>query len=182
MEAKKLENRLRIMLITIVFLLFGLTFTSLALADSVVRVQNNRFQMSSGLSIKINDGAPVVDVTDIVYEPGGTYRSEFPISNKSNFAIWYKIYFTDVQGELNDYITVTVKEADGKVLCKGKMSELGSNKASVGTLDANEEKTIYIEFYFLPDSGNSAQGKSVSFNIAATSTQKENNPNKDFGD
>ena len=85
MEAKKLENRLRIMLITIVFLLFGLTFTSLALADSVVRVQNNCFQMSSGLSIEINDGAPVVDVTDIVYEPGGTYRSEFPISNKSNF-------------------------------------------------------------------------------------------------
>ena len=181
MNEQKLKKKLAVMIVTVVLLSIGLTVTSLALASSIAQVRNNRFAMSMGVELTINKGKPVIDVTDMVYEPGGTYQSEFPIANLGTFDVWYRVYFSDVVGTLKDYINVTIKEADGKVLCKGIMSELRSDKVVVSSLAAGEEKTLYIEFHFSPDAGNAAQGQSVSFNITANATQKQNNPDKDFG-
>lgn len=181
MNEQKLKKKLTFMIVTVVLLSLGLAITSFALASSIVSIRNNRFSMSMGVELTINDGKPVVDVTDMVYEPGGTYQSEFPIANLGTFDVWYRVYFTDVEGVLKDYITVTVKEADGTVLCKGTMGELGSDKVAVSSLAAGEKKTLTIEFYFSSEAGNAAQGQSVSFNITANATQKQNNPNKDFG-
>ena len=181
MNEQKLKKKLTFMIVTVVLLSLGLAITSFALASSIVSIRNNRFSMSMGVELTINDGKPVVDVTDMVYEPGGTYVSEFPIANLGTFDVWYRVYFTDVKGVLKDYITVTIKEADGTVLCKGTMSELSSDKVAVSSLAAGEENTLTIEFYFSSEAGNAAQGQSVSFNITANATQKQNNPNKDFG-
>ena len=181
MNEQKLKKKLTMMIVTVVLLSLGFTITSFALASSIAQVRNNRFAMSMGVKLTINEGNPVVDVTDMVYEPGGTYKSEFSIANLGTFDVWYRVYFTDVDGVLKDYITVTIKEADGTVLCKGKMSELSSDKVAVSSLAAGEKKTLTIEFYFSSEAGNSAQEQSVSFNITANATQKQNNPNKDFG-
>lgn len=181
MNEQQLKKKLTVMIVTVVLLSLGLAITSFALASSIAQVRNNRFAMSMGVELTINDGKPVVDVTDMVYEPGGTYVSEFPIANLGTFDVWYRVYFTDVNGALKDYITVTIKEADGTVLCKGTMSELSSDKVAVSSLAAGEKKTLTIEFYFSSEAGNAAQGQSVSFNITANATQKQNNPNKDFG-
>ena len=181
MNEQKLKKKLTFMIVTVVLLSLGLAITSFALASSIVSIRNNRFSMSMGVELTINDGKPVVDVTDMVYEPGGTYQSEFPIANLGTFDVWCRVYFTDVEGVLKDYITVTVKEADGTVLCKGTMGELGSDKVAVSSLAAGEKKTLTIEFYFSSEAGNAAQGQSVSFNITANATQKKNNPDKDFG-
>lgn len=182
MNEQKLKKKLNIMIVTVILLICGLTVTTFALVSSIVSIQNNRFSMSMGVELTINDGKPVVDVTDMVYEPGGTYQSEFPISNLGTFDIWYRVYFTNVDGELKDDISVTIKEKDGTVLCNGTMSELTSDKVAISSLAAGEEKTLYIEFYFSPDADNSAQGQTVSFNITANATQKQNNPYMDFGD
>ena len=181
MNEQNLKKKLTVMIVTVVLLSLGLAITSFALASSIAQVRNNRFAMSMGVELAINDGQPVVDVTDMVYEPGGTYVSEFPIANLGTFDVWYRVYFTDVNGALKDYITVTIKEADGTVLCKGTMSELSSDKVAVSSLAAGEKKTLTIEFYFSSEAGNAAQGQSASFNITANATQKQNNPNKDFG-
>jgi hypothetical protein len=181
MNEQNLKKKLTVMIVIVVLLSLGLAITSFALASAIAQVRNNRFAMSMGVELTINDGKPVVDVTDMVYEPGGTYVSEFPIANLGTFDVWYRVYFTDVKGVLKDYITVTIKEADGTVLCKGTMSELSSDKVAVSSLAAGEEKTLTIEFYFSSEAGNAAQGQSVSFNITANATQKQNNPNKDFG-
>ena len=181
MNEQNLKKKLTVMIVIVVLLSLGLAITSFALASSIVSIRNNRFSMSMGVELTINDGQPVVDVTDMVYEPGGTYVSEFPIANLGTFDVWYRVYFTDVNGALKDYITVTIKEADGTVLCKGTMSELSSDKVAVSSLAAGEKKTLTIEFYFSSEAGNAAQGQSVSFNITANATQKQNNPNKDFG-
>ncbi len=180
MDEQSLKKKLNFMIVTIVLLVCGLTVTSLALASSIAQVQNNRFTMSMGVELNINDGNPVVDVTDVQYEPGETYKSEFPISNLGTFDVWYRVYFTDVEGELKDYITVTVKEQDGTVLCHGVMSELSYDKSVISSLKAGEKKTLYIEFYFAP-ADNALQEKMVYFNITAAATQKQNNPSKDFG-
>lgn len=181
MNDLKLKKKLTVMILTVILLSFGLTITSLALASSIAQVQNNRFAMSMGATLTLNDGKPVVDVTDMVYEPGGTYQSEFPIANIGTFDVWYRVYFTDVEGVLKDYITVTIQEADGTELCRGRMSELGFDKVTVSSLAAGEEKTLYITFYFSCEAENNAQGQTVSFNITANATQKQNNPDKDFG-
>jgi hypothetical protein len=181
MSEQKLKKKLTVMIVTVVLLSIGLAITSFALAVSIAQVRNNRFSMSMGVELNINNGKPVVDVTDVVFAPGETYESEFPISNLGTFDVWYRVYFTDVDGVLKDYITVTIKEADGTVLCKGTMSELGSDKVAVSSLAAGEEKVLTIEFYFSADAGNVAQGQTVSFNITANATQKKNNPDKDFG-
>lgn len=182
MNEKKLRNRLIMMIVTVFLLVLGLTITSVALVDSVVSIQRNRFVMSEGAALKVNNGQPVVNMTDIVYEPGGRYVSEFPITNMSTFDVWYRVYFTDVEGELKDDITVTIREKNGKTLCEGLMYELDKNKVSVGSLGAGEEKILEIEFYFLPYADNSAQGQNVSFNITTNATQKQNNTQMDFGD
>ena len=137
--------------------------------------------MSMGVELTINDGKPIVDVTDMVYEPGGTYVSEFPVANLGTFDVWYRVYLTGVTGELQDDIIVTIKEKDGTVLCKGTMNQLTADKVMTGSLAAGESKTLTIEFYFSADADNSAQGQTVSFNITADATQKKNNPDKDFG-
>ena len=182
MNEQSLKKKLNIMIVTVVLLVIGLAVTSFALASSIVSVRNNRFTMSMGVSLKVNDGNPVVDMTDILFEPGGTYRSEFPISNLGTFDVWYRIYFTDVEGELKDEINVTIKEQNGTVLCQGKIGELGSNEVAVSTLASGEEKTLIIEFHFSSTADNDAQGKAVSFNITADATQQKNNPGQDFGD
>ena len=181
MNEQNIKKKLTMMIVTVVLLSIGLTVTSFALASSIAQVRNNRFTMSMGVELTINDGKPVVDVTDMVYEPGGTYVSEFPIANLGSFDVWYRVYLTGVTGELQDDITVTIKEKDGTVLCKGMMNQLTADKVMTGSLAAGESKTLTIEFYFSPDADNSAQGQTVSFNITADATQKQNNPDKDFG-
>lgn len=81
MNEQKLKKKLTVMIVTVVLLACGLTVTTFALVSSIVSIQNNRFSMSMGVELTINDGKPVVDVKDMVYEPGGTYQSEFPIAN-----------------------------------------------------------------------------------------------------
>ena len=181
MNELNLKKKLSIMVVTVILLVCGLTVTSFALASSIAQIRGNRFAMSMGVELNINDGKPVLDMKDMVYEPGGTYQTEFTISNLGTFDVWYRVYFTDVQGALKDYIDVTIKESDGTELCKGKMSELGSDKAFVSALAAGEEKTLSIEFHFSSETGNAAQGQTVTFNITANATQKQNNPDKDFG-
>ena len=181
MNEQKLKKKLMFMIVTVILLICGLTVTSFALVSSIVSIRNNRFTMSMGVELTVNDGKPVIDVTDMVYEPGGTYVSEFPIANLGTFDVWYRVYLTGVTGELQDDITVTIKEKDGTVLCKGMMNQLTADKVMTGSLAAGESKTLTIEFYFSPDADNSAQGQTVSFNITADATQKQNNPDKDFG-
>lgn len=182
MVEQSLKKKLTMMIVAVVLLSLGLTVTSFALASSIAQIRNNRFTMSMGVELKINEGNPVVDPTNMVYEPGGTYQSEFPIANVGTFDVWYRVYLTDVEGVLKDFITVTIKEADGTVLCKGTMSELSSDKVAISSLAAGEKKTLNIEFYFSSEAGSAAQGQTVSFNITANATQKQNNPYMDFGD
>ena len=182
MNEQKLQKKLTIMIVTVVLLMAGLIITSFALADSIVSIQNNRFSMSMGVALQVNGGQPFVNMNDIIFEPGATHCSEFPISNRGSFDVWYRIYFTDVVGELGDNIKVLVKDEDGNPLCDGLMCDLGMDKVAVGTLEAGDEKKIYIEFQFLSGTDNTAQGQTVSFNIVADATQKQNNPYMNFGD
>lgn len=182
MNEQKLKKKLNIMIVTVLLLACCLCITTFALVNAIVSRENNKFLMSMGVALNVNDGQSVVGTTDVLCEPGGRYQRKFPIANLGTFDVWYRVYLTDVDGFLKDHVNVTVKESDGTVLCSGKMSELDRDGVTVGTLAAGTEKTLTIEFYFSADVPNDAQGQMVTFNITADATQKENNPYMDFGD
>lgn len=181
MNEKNLKRRLRITIVVFALLVCSFTTTSFALAIAIAELRDNRFSMDMGVELYINDGEPIVDSANMIYEPGGTYVSEFPITNLGTYDVWYRVFFTDVDGSLSDYITVTVKEPDGTVMCQGTLNDLGKERVAVSSLAAGEKRVLYIEFYFSSSAGNDAQGQTVSFNITANATQKKNNPDQDFG-
>lgn len=179
---QKLRRKLKIMIASVILLSLCLIGTSFALASSMVKLRNNHFVMSMGVEIELNEGKPVIDMSEVVFEPGQSYTSEFPILNLSSFDVWYRIYFTGVKGELKEFIYVTIKEQEGTILCNGKICEIDSDVAVVSSLKAGEEKILNITFTFLIDADNSKQGETVMFNVTADATQKQNNSHKDFGD
>ena len=176
------KKKLITIIATLAFFTTGLAITSYALVKHFVEIDNNEITMGEGVDLNINGGNPIIDTSQITYEPGGTYSSTFTLENRGTFDVWYRVYPTDVEGPLKDYITLTVKEQDGTVMCSGSMGELKDDGINVGTLLASEEKTLSIELYFVPGADNAVQGKTVSFKITANATQKQNNPDKDFGD
>ena len=180
-QKKPIKRRLYLSIVLAVLLVCIFTTSSFALAIAVAQIRDNRFSMDMGVELYINDGMPIVDSADMIYEPGGTYVSEFPITNLGTYDVWYKVFFTEVEGSLSDYITVTVTEPDGTILCQGTLSELSSDNVEVSSLAAGQKKVLNIEFHFSSDAGNDAQGQTVSFNITANATQKKNNPDQDFG-
>lgn len=182
MDEQTLRKKLKIMVMTVILLTLCLICTSYALASTIVKIRNNRFVMSMGVELELNNGKTVVDMSDVIFEPGGSYMSEFPIANHSWFDVWYRISFANVEGELKDYVKVKVTEEDGTILCNGLISKLSDDNVFISSLSAYEEKKIRIEFYFLKESSNIQQGKSVIFDIKADATQKQNNSDKDFGD
>lgn len=175
------KKKLIAIIATLVFFTAGLAVTSYALVRSFIEV-DSEITMGDGVDLNINDGAPIIDTANIVYEPGGTYISSFTLENRGSIDVWYKVFPTDASGELRDYITVTVKEQDGTVMCQGNMGDIKSDDINVGALLAGEKKTLSVELYFIPGADNTAQGKTVSFKITASATQKQGNPDKDFGD
>ena len=110
MDEQKLRKKLKIMVMTVILLSLGLVCTSYALASSIVKIRTNQFTMSMGVELELNDGKSVVDMSDVVFEPGGTYTSTFPISNLSGFDVWYRISFTNVEGELTETLAAVSLE------------------------------------------------------------------------
>lgn len=176
MKVQNPKKKLNILLVAVVLLVTGLAITSFALTGSIVTLYDQSFAMSEGIELEINHGNPVFEGGGVLYEPGGRYLSEFPITNPGTLDVWYRIYITDVEGGHGEDITVTIKEQDGTVLCHGKMNELNANRAATSSLAAKEEKILSIEFCFSSDAENRAQGQTISFSITADATQKKNNP------
>ena len=58
MNEQNLKKKLTVMIATVVLLSLGLAITSFALASSIAQVRNNRFAMSMGVELTINDGKP----------------------------------------------------------------------------------------------------------------------------
>ena len=177
-----LKKKLIIVASAIALSVSGLAVSSYAIIKAYVELSGNKITMSDGIELNVNDGKPIIDDSEIVYEPGGTYIKEFTVENLGTLDVWYRAYPTDVQGALKDYITVTVKQQDGVILYQGSMKDASYKKAIASTLAAGEKKTLYLELYFSEGADNAAQAQSASFDMTVNATQKQNNPTKDFGD
>lgn len=164
----------------IILLILCLCITTFAIVYSTVSVDNNLFNTGS-VNINLNDGKPVIEEHEFLFEPGMTVKKDFFIENNSTWDVYYKIYFDNVEGGLADVIEVTVKDGD-RVLYSGCAAQLTHNnvQAADDTLRLQERRSLTVYFHYPESAENRTQNLTLSFDLCADAVQTKNNPNKLF--
>lgn len=174
------NRKLAVSIFTILFLISLLGATTYALIVLSVSVDDNYFKTGS-IEINLNDGKPVLNEDEYLFEPGMTVTKSFFIENLSTWEVYYKIYLDDVAGDLSSVLEITISDGD-KVLFEGTADELtrSSVKAADDVLEVNEKRDLTITFHYPEAAGNSTQARTLSFKLCAEAVQTKNNPDKLF--
>ena len=179
-KQNKTVKKLTAGIVTIIVLAACLCITTFALIYSTAAVENNLFQTGE-VKINLNDGKPVIEEQEFLFEPGMTVEKTFFIENQSTWDVYYKLYFTEIEGGLSDVLEVSIQDGD-TVLFSGKISKM--TKENVGAADnilrLNERRVLTIRFHYPGSAGNSTQNLYLSFALNADAVQTKNNPNKLF--
>ena len=178
MSKSKTTKRLTTSVATIVVLAVCLCITTFALVYSTVAVDNNLFQTGE-IRVNLNDGKPVIEEDEFLFEPGMTVKKDFFIENDSTGTVYYRLYFAGVSGDLADVLEVTVKDGN-KTLYSGTPTQLENTQAADDLLAVGQRRTLTMYFHFPEATGNSAQAKDLTFTLCADATQTKNNPQRLF--
>ena len=180
MKKPKSAKKLSLGILTAILLSIGLSITTYALLYATVLVEENYFQTGT-VSIDLNGGAPVLEESEFLFEPGMRVEKPFYIQNNSSFGVYYKLYFANTEGDLADVLQVTISEEE-KVLFAGTIGELNQadTAAAEEVLQVGERKDLVLGLYHPKEKGNETQDKSLSFDLCAQAVQEKNNPNRDF--
>ncbi len=167
--------------LTIFLLIACLIISSVSLAYSNVLTDSVLY--STGLKLDLNGGKPVIDEdTGLQFSaPGETTVTTFFLENQSDEDVYYRLYFTDVRGELAEVVQVGIYLED-RLLYSGLMSEMvrENTAAADDILKLRDHRDFTIYFNISQDAGNEYQGTSVTFRLAAEVTQVRDNPEKQF--
>lgn len=203
------EKRLRAGMFTVLVLTICLAITTYALMRVTLDLKNNVFHTGQ-IGINLNDEKSIVDPNEPMFqrfEPGVLAEADFFIENdQSTWAVYYRLYFKDVSGDLADVLEVTITDPNstsskgpdaktfftderrkenvrGEVLYHGTLS--GLTRANVNAandiLEVGERRDLCMYFYFPTHEGNPNMGKDVSFSVCADAVQTKNNAGRDFG-
>lgn len=181
---KEHKTRLRRWLVSLaVLLLLVATFVLVVYAASRItrEVKQNYFQTGT-IDINLNDGKAIITEDEYLFEPGMTVRKDFFIENRGTWAVYYKIYFGDIKGELADVLEVEVRDKEnGTVLYSGLLRDMTQLRTDLAddVLEVGERRNMTVTFHFPEEKGNETQERSVEFTICATAVQTKNNPNKE---
>ena len=166
--------------IAIAVLSICLCITTFALVYSMVDVENNLFHTGT-IKLNLNDGKPVIEEHEFLFEPGMTVEKEFFLENQSTWDVYYRLYFSDIEGGLADVLEVSIRDGE-KILFDGKIADMTKDKvgAADDILKLNERRNLTISFHFPEEAGNEARNLYLTFTISADAVQTKNNPNKMF--
>ena len=179
-DNSKTVKKLTGSIIAVIMLSLCLCITTFALVWAMVSVDNNLFH-TGRVKINLNDGKPVIEEHEFLFEPGMTVKKDFFIENNSTCDVYYKLYLSNVDGGLADVLLITVKDGD-KTLYSGTANELNRTavQAADDTLKIGERRKLNVYFYYPDSSGNETQNKYLTFDLCADTVQTKNNPNKLF--
>ena len=104
MAETKTAKRLTGGIITIIVLAVCLCITTFALVYASVSVENNLFHTGE-VKINLNDGKPVIQEHEFLFEPGMTVVKDFFVENDSTWDVYYRLYLDNVTGGLSDVLT-----------------------------------------------------------------------------
>lgn len=174
------KRKLSVGIITIIVLSLCLFITTFAIVWENLSLDNSLF--NTGLvDINLNDGRPVIDEHEFVFEPGMQVSKSFFIENESTCDVYYKLYFENIQGGLADVLEVQIDDGD-HMLFSGKVDNIVSDEitAADDLLAPNERKEMTINFYFPETAQNEYQNQALTFDFCAQAVQAKNNPGKEF--
>lgn len=205
------EKKLRLGMVTVVLLMVCLVMTTYALMRVTLDIKNNTFHTGQ-IGINLNDGKSIIDPNDPMFqsfEPGVLAKTEFFIENdESTWDVYYRLYFSDIDGDLADVLEVTITDPnpnphevkgptanmvftedrrkdhiEGEVLYHGTLSEMTRNAVPTANdiLAVGERRNLHMYFYFPTDAGNETMNMVLQFSVCADAVQTKNNTNKDFG-
>ncbi len=161
-------------IIMVIILALGLSTTSMALVYHEVEIKNNQF-VTGKVSVCINDDQPIFD-DDMFFVPGMMVEREFTLRNDSTCDVHYRLYFTNVEGELAKTLQVEVWSGETE-LFSGTLAEMNGIKSegADGTLAKGEERIMTIVFSVPVDCENTLQNCAVDFDLNADVVQTVNN-------
>lgn len=167
-------------ILIVIALIICLLMTTFALVRVAVSVEDNYFQTGS-IEINLNDGKPVIEEHEFLFEPGMRVNKEFFIENLGTWDCYYKIYMDQVSGGLADVLDITISDGN-QVLFAGTAAELSRANVQVAddTLGPKEKKNLLISFHYPENSGNETQSHTLTFRLCAEGVQTKNNPDKAF--
>ena len=179
-NSSNISRRIAASIIAIVIFMLCPCITAYALVTASVSVPDNYFQTGT-IEINLNDGKPVIEEQEYLFEPGMTVAKDFFIENRGTWDVYCKLYFDDVTGGLADVLEVTVKDGE-TVLLEGTAAELTRSAAKPlgDPLRVNERRELTLFFHYPEDAGNATQAKTLSFKLCAEAVQTKNNPNMLF--
>lgn len=179
-DNSKTVKKLTGSIIAVIMLSLCLCITTFALVWAMVSVDNNLFH-TGRVKINLNDGKPVIEEHEFLFEPGMTVKKDFFIENKSTWDVYYKLYLDHVSGGLADVLEITIKDGE-KTLYHDTAAHLG--RRAVGAADdflrVNERRKLTVYFHFPEGAGNNVQNLTLTFDLCADAVQTKNNPNKLF--
>lgn len=180
MAETKTSKKLTGGIIAIIVLAICLCITTFALVYATVTVENNLFHTGE-VKINLNDGQPVIQEHEFIFEPGMTVVKSFFIENNSTWGVYYRIYLENISGGLADVLEITIKDGD-RILYSGTANELARKNviAADDTLKIGQRRDLTIVFHYPEISGNETQNLDLTFNLCAEATQTKNNPNRLF--
>ena len=174
-----ISKKLAISVVLLTVLSLCLCVTTFALTYSIVTVENNIF--SSGyVSINLNDGKPIIEEDEFVFEPGMTVKKDFFIKNNSSWSVYYKLYFDNVDGELADSLLISISDGD-RILYSGTAKTLDKSVlAADDELAIGEKRELTVTFHFPNNLGDKLQNQELTFDLCADAVQTKNNTEKLF--
>lgn len=176
----KTATKLTGSIIAVVVLTLCLCVTTYAIVRETVLLENNLFHTGT-IKINLNDGKPIINEYEFLFEPGMTVKKDFFVENQSTWDVYYRVYFDKVDGDLADVLRITIKDGEQTLYC-GTAAELSRKNvgAAGNSLSMHERRDLTIYFHFPEDAGNEAQGMTLMFDLCAEAVQTKNNPNKAF--
>ena len=179
-KQNKTAKKLTRAIILAVFLAICLCITTYALVMAHVSVKENRFQ-TGVVDINLNDGKPVIEEHEFLFEPGMTVKKGFFIQNESTCEVYYKLYFDKVTGGLANVLEITIQKGD-KILYRGTAASLNLTKVAAAddVLGVGERRELTILFHYPEGADNSGQGHELTFDLCAKAVQTRNNEDKEF--
>ena len=183
---RNLPRRIRINIATIIVLAICLCITTFALVASTV-VKDNIFETGKiDIELTGEDGTDNNKIIEggYLFEPGMTVVKPAYVTNKGTWAVYCKLYFKEIKGDLADILDVTIKDKNAdKVLYTGKLSGFNKGKNVVDTspIPRETKKEYTVIFHYPEAEGNAGQGKTLEFTMDATAVQTKNNTDPNAG-
>jgi hypothetical protein len=180
MSKPKTAKKLTASIAAVIILAVCLCITTFALVYSMTAVDDNLFQTGQ-IKVNLNDGKPVIEEGEFLFEPGMTVEKDFFLENQGTWDVYYKLYLDNVEGGLADVLDVSIRNGD-TVLYSGKAAELQKEqiRAADDVLKLNERRELTIVFHYPEADGNSGQSQYLTFDLKADVVQTKNNPQKQF--